>query len=89
MTFSKLTDALTVPSGASVAQAVSLALAHFGCGKSVDAGVTGQYRGLLLPSFTLIYRGAAIPVSLEDTTQTLTRRAHFYLDTYFPTEAAA
>lgn len=88
MTFPTLTDALHVPAGVSVPQAVSLAIAHFGSGKTVESKATGLYVGLVLPSFTLSYRGASIPVSLEDTTHTLTRRVHFYLDS-LPAEAAA
>jgi len=88
MTNSTLTDALPVAADVSITKAVALALAHFGCGAAAENRGTGGYAGLLLPSFTLLYRGASIPVSLEDTTHTLTRRVHFYLD-HFPAEASA
>lgn len=89
MTFPTLADKLTVASGLSVPQAVARALAHFGCGDDGEDRVPGPYEGLVVPSFTLVFRGANIPVSLEDTPHSLTRRIHLYLDDADPAEAAA
>ncbi|WP_160331250.1 hypothetical protein [Burkholderia cenocepacia] len=59
--------------------AVSRTLSHFGCGETAPVRHDPDYAGLVLPSFTLRYRGHEIPVSPEDTAGTLTTRIHLYL----------
>jgi hypothetical protein len=79
MTVSTLTGAFAVTPDVPLQDAVSRALSHFGCGNRSAKEFSSQYAGVVLPSFTLNYRGCAIPVSPEDTAGTLTTRVQFYL----------
>ena len=80
MTVSVLTGCFFVDSEVPLQLAVSRALFHFGCGVKSQDECASQYAGVVLPSFTLNYRGCEIPVSSEDTAGTLTTRVQFYLN---------
>jgi hypothetical protein len=80
MTVSMLTGCFSVDSEVPLQLAVSRALFHFGCGVRTQEEFPSQYAGVVLPSFTLNYRGCEIPVSSEDTAGTLTTRVQFYLN---------
>jgi hypothetical protein len=89
MTVSMLTGAFHVDSEVPLQVAVSRALLHFRCGASTQGQLHSQYAGVVLPSFTLVYRGCEIPVSSEDTAGTLTTRVQIYLTRSANTSAAA
>jgi hypothetical protein len=76
---SALQQTFTVGDQTTLPRAVSLTLAHFGCGNG-NKGSHYDRPPLVKPSYALHYRGFQVPVSLDDTSASLESRIRAYLE---------
>ena len=76
---SALQQTFTVGDQTTLPRAVSLTLAHFGCGNGNKGSDYNKAPPLVKPSYALHYRGFQVPVSLDDTSASLESRILAYL----------